>query len=126
MSELFDMIKPFANVEELVSCVEEGLRGSVPEPWRVSRRDGDLIAWVIEPVKSESETWDAVEYSLFATADLRYLVLTYGNTDAGPIDETHFVHNAKLIDAYGAKRFGLARYLEDIFESCEPNQMGLT
>ena len=126
MSELPDMVRPFESAKDLIAHVEDALRKSVPSGWKTSRRSHDQLSWMIEPIKFESRQWDASEYSLFATPDLRFLILTYGNTDAGPLSEGHCIHDAKVIDAYGAKRFGLAGYLREIFATCEPNKMCCT
>jgi hypothetical protein len=126
MSELPDFLRPFKSAAELAAHVEDALRETVPSGWRALRICQGELAWVIEQIQFESRYWDTSQYSLFATPDLRFLIVTYGNTDAGPLSEAHCIHNAKVIDAYGAKQFGLAGYLREIFAKCEPNKICLT
>ncbi|MCP3980969.1 MAG: hypothetical protein GY716_16865 [bacterium] len=122
MSDFSEMIQPFENAESLATHIEKALKETVPAGWRAARWPDGSLSWRIEQVDGDSTPGEMVEYSLFATSDLRFIIVTYGNSDAGPLTERHLIHDAKVIQAYGAKRFGLGGYLRDIFENCAPNR----
>jgi hypothetical protein len=126
MDELIDWLTPFADSDELANLVEKALRESMPSGWRASRRHPDRLSWEIDPGQDEPDGWQIVEYSLFASPDLSFLVITHDNTDAGPMGPEHFIRNAKLIDAGGIKRYGLVGYLREIFATCKPNKICVT
>ena len=126
MNDLLDWMVPFADSDELGNLVEEALRESMPSGWRASRRHPERLSWTIEPDQEEPGGWDSVEYSLFASPDLSFLVITHDNTDAGALSPKHFIHNAKVIDAGGVKKYGLGGYLQEIFTTCKPNKICVT
>jgi hypothetical protein len=126
MREGFEWLIPFNDANELAELVEKALQDNLPSNWGWSRWEDEQLRWAIEPDVHDRDQWDEVEYSLFVTSDLHFLIITHDNTDAGPLSPWHFAHRATVINACGTKLYGLETYLQEIFATCEPNRVCVT
>lgn len=99
--------------------IEDRISADVPAGWRVSGNASG--GWTIRP--KETRPFDPY-YDLFILEGT--LVITYGNTDVGPLGLHHYLLNAKIITEPSLTEFGLRHVLEDVTRNCEPNGMGYT
>lgn len=101
--------------------VEQELRRALPAGWTVERRGGSWIVTV-----DRSRGWRCYEVRL--DIDFFHIIVTHGNSDAGPMTFERLFLQARLIPLEGLPlvRMDLARCFAHLFTNEPPNHWGLT
>jgi len=110
----------FHSRKEVEEYVTHELGTIVPQGWSISKPRGGDLTWIID--RMDPGHSNAEDYCLRVPSSLDLVILTYGNTSAGPFCLHHALQKAFVIEAVMLRRFSLTECLSFLFANCEPNQ----
>jgi hypothetical protein len=117
----------FRTQEDAETYALRELSQAVPEGWGIARSPGERLTWIIKKEKLEPGEWPDQEYCLQITKGLDFVILTFGNNDAGPLGLLHHaLQNALVIKATMLRGFSLSDCLGYLFTHHKPNEWGYT
>ena len=116
----------FENREKAERYVTQELELALPEGWRISQSRDQPLSWIIQKEKLEPKEWPNKNYSVRVSNGLDLVIFTYGNTDVGPFQLHHALHNALVIEAVMLRAFSLGDCLRFLFAHLKPNECGYT
>jgi len=116
--------------EEAEQYITEELTKAAPEGWVVQRYKDPMfpaaaprMSWAV----SSNETDPTRDYGVRLSASLEFVIFTYGNDGAGPADSIRqALQQARVIEAWELRRYGMPACLEYVMSNCNPNQWFLT
>lgn len=127
MNWLTNFNEPFFRTrQDAETYVGRELPPAVPEGWGIVSLSTERLTWIVKKEKLEPREWPVQEYCVQISKGLDFVILTYGNCDAGLFGLHHALHRALVIEAAMLRRFTLRECLEFLFAQCKPNEWGYT
>ena len=110
--------------KEMAAYVEEQLAAVVPDGWSWYRERFSL-RWRIEATSARRHA-PTEDYWLHVSADLKWVMIFFGNSDAGAFSLSQELMNAKVIRVEAFDIFPLSTVVGEVMLTCEHNSWGLT
>lgn len=114
------------NRRQIEEYVERELGGTTLPGWALVRSDPNRLWWSIKKKTIPTGEWPYQDYGLHVSDDLRWFIVTYGNTDVGLGSLGQEFQQARVISAQSLKQYPLAACLQFMLEKCPPNEWGYT
>ena len=113
--------------EAIEALIAQALAATIAAGVRV-RQSGREQGWAIEKVDVPDGEWCNQDYLLWGTADLEWILATYGNNDAGvgPRSQTALVLPVAVLQDAAGEGSSTRREFTMRLLTCETNEWGYT
>jgi len=119
--------KPLAESREAASeFLASELKRAVPSGWILRHSDSDSLSWALEACGDAPGQAPVEEYRIWVTQDLKFVIFSHSNSDAGPFDLQSALEQSLVIDAGVLRFFGVSAAIEHLMAHYQPNRLGLT
>lgn len=112
-----------ASQAEAEDYMSRELRQALPSGWELSPRGGAELTWSLQK-PGDSASAPQEEYGVRLTADLKLVLFTYGNSDAGILRLEQCLQPALMIEAAALHHYGVKEILRLLIAQYPPNRFG--